>query len=335
MDTFFRRHFKKKEAGEAIHDGHVSEPCRHRRPSIAVPASRARRRSSVGLPSTALTQRRRSSVQLQAIPRITSSQPVQKSSGRRRSSTTTPKANPRFAVRRKKVGKLRNIDTHLLGPSMLLASLIQMTQEEEEDEESRSPLPGQVELKGRSTKFRSHTDVLLSEGDSDSEDSSSHSKESHHLGLRKELLEEADLSDWEIKEAAVLCQQECLPLAVVAECVQAHPLIRVPRCLRRNSSHYGYVEPGPHVRYCRSSQRRRRRRVSTISKAGSPWPGRGLPLPNRKISTCYRGHATLNPLLGAYYDPRLESWSGFLSYVKPFCCCVWLLLFHAMLVNYK
>ncbi len=192
MDTFFRRHFKRKEAGEAIHDGHVPEPCRHRRPSIAVPASRARRRSSVGIPSTALTQRRRSSVQLQAIPRITSSQPVQKSSGRRRSSTTTPKANPRFAVRRKKVGKLRNIDTHLLGPSMLLASLIQMTQEEEEDEESRSPLPGQVELKGCSTKFRSHTDVLLSEGDSDSEDSSSHSKESHHLELRKELLEEVD-----------------------------------------------------------------------------------------------------------------------------------------------
>ncbi|XP_016111336.1 diacylglycerol kinase zeta-like isoform X2 [Sinocyclocheilus grahami] len=315
MDTFFRRHFKRKEAGEDMHDGPVPEPSRHRRPSIAVPASRARRRSSVGLPSTVLTQRRRSSVQLQALPRITSSRPVQKSSGRRRSSTTTPKANPRFAVRRKKVGKLRNIDTHLLGPSMLLASLIQMTEEEEEDEESRSPLPGQVELKGSSTKFRSHTDVLLSEGDSDSdiEDFSGHSDESHHSGLHKECLEEADLSDWEIKESAVLCQQECLPLAVVAERVQAHPLIRVPRCLRRNSSHYGHAEPGLHVRYCRSSQRRRRRRVSTISKAGSPWPGRGLPLPNRRSSTCYRGHATLNPLLGAYYDPRLESWSVFLS----------------------
>uniref|UniRef100_A0A8C1XY12 Diacylglycerol kinase n=1 Tax=Cyprinus carpio TaxID=7962 RepID=A0A8C1XY12_CYPCA len=244
MDTFFRRHFKRKEAGEAMHDGHVPEPCRHRRPSIAVPASRARRRSSVGLPSTVLTQRRRSSIQLQALPRITNSQLVPKSSGRRRSSTTTPKANPRFSVRRKKVGKLRNIDTHLLGPSMLLASLIQMTEEEEEDEEN----------------------VLLSEGDSDSD-----------------------------------------------KCVQAHPLIRVPRCLRRNSSHYGHAELGPHVHYCRSTQRRRHRRVSTISKAGSPWPGRGLPLPNRRSSTCYRGHATLNPLLGAYYDPRLESWSGFLS----------------------
>lgn len=301
-----------------MHDGHVPEPCRHRRPSIAVPTSRARRRSSVGLPSTALAQRRRSSVQLQALPRNTSSQLVQKSSGRRRSSTTTPKANPRFAVRRKKVGKLRNIDTHLLGPSMLLASLIQMTEEEEEDEEGRSPLPGQVELKGSCPKFRSHTDVLLSEGDSDSDDSSGHSFESHHSELHKGHLEEASVSDWEIKESSVLCQQDCLPLAVVAERVQAHPLIRVPRCLRRNSSHYGHAETGPHVRYCRSSQRRRRRRISTISKAGSPWPGRGLPLPNRRSSTCYRAQATLNPLLGAYYDPSLESWSGFLSYVKSF-----------------
>ncbi|XP_056095272.1 diacylglycerol kinase zeta isoform X1 [Rhinichthys klamathensis goyatoka] len=313
MDTFFRRHFKRKEAGEAVHDGHVPEPCRHRRPSIAVPTSRARRRSSVGLPSTALAQRRRSSVQLLPLPRITGSQPVQRSSGRRRSSTTTPKANPRFAVRRKKVGKLRNIDTHLLGPSMLLASLIQMTEEEEEDEEGRSPLPGQVELKGSCPKFRSHTDVLFLEGESDSDESSGHSDESSHSGLRKGHLEEASVSDWEIKESSVLCQPDCLPLAVVAERVQAHPLIRVPRCLRRNSSHYGHGETGTHVRFCRGSQRRRRRRVSTISKVGSPWPGRGMPLPNRRSSTCNRAQATLNPLLGAYYDPSLESWTGFLS----------------------
>lgn len=290
-----------------------SEPCRHRRPSIAVPTSRARRRSSVGLPSTALAQRRRSSVQLQPLPRM-ANQSSQKSNGRRRSSTTTPKANPRFAVRRKKIGKLRNIDTHLLGPSMLLASLIQMT-EEEEEEDGRGPLPGQVELKGGSPKFRSHTDVL-SEGDSDSDGSSEDSDDGRRTC--HELPEEADVSDWEIKQSGILCQQECLPLAAVAERVQAHPLIRVPRCLRRNSSHYGHAEPGPHARYCRSSQRRRRRRVSTISKAGSPWPGRGLPLPNRRSSTCYRGQGPLNPLLEAYYDPRLESWSGFLSYVKDF-----------------
>ncbi|XP_056595763.1 diacylglycerol kinase zeta isoform X2 [Triplophysa dalaica] len=307
MDTFFRRHFKRKDAGDVLHDG--PEPCRHRRPSIAVPTSRARRRSSIGLPSNALAQRRRSSVQ--PLPRI-ANQSSQKSYVRRRSSTTTPKANPRFAVRRKNVGKLRNIDTHLLGPSMLLASLIQMTEEEEEEENGRSLLPGQVELKGSSPKFRSHTDVL-SEGDSYSEDSSEDSDDSRRTDPCHELSEEADMSDWEMKRSGILCQEECLPLAAMAERVQAHPLIRVPRCLRRNSSHYGHAEPGPHGRYCRSSQRKRRRRVSTISKAGSPWPGRGLPLPNRRSSTCYRGQGPLNPLLEAYYDPRLESWSGFLS----------------------
>ncbi|KAA0724612.1 Diacylglycerol kinase zeta [Triplophysa tibetana] len=309
MDTFFRRHFKRKDAGDVLHDG--PEPCRHRRPSIAVPTSRARRRSSIGLPSTALAQRRRSSVQLQPLPRI-ANQSSQKSYVRRRSSTTTPKANPRFAVRRKNVGKLRNIDTHLLGPSMLLASLIQMTEEEEEEENGRNLLPGQVELKGSSPKFRSHTDVL-SEGDSYSEDSSEDSDDSRRTNPCHEFSEEADMSDWEMKRSGILCQEECLPLSAMAERVQAHPLIRVPRCLRRNSSHYGHAEPGPHGRYCRTSQRRRRRRVSTISKAGSPWPGRGLPLPNRRSSTCYRGQGPLNPLLEAYYDPRLESWSGFLS----------------------
>ncbi|TRY87205.1 hypothetical protein DNTS_031732 [Danionella cerebrum] len=307
MDTFFRRHFKRKEAGETVHETHGHDPSRHRRPSIAVPTSRARRRSSVGLASTALAQRRRSSVQLQIFPRIPSGQPLQKGSGRRRSSTTTLKANPRFAVRRKKVGKLRNIDTHLLGPSMLLASLIQMTEEEEENDEGRSQLPGQVELKGSSPKFRSQTDVLLSEGDSDS-DSSSHSEDRLH----REHHEEADVLEQEIKES-VICQQDRLPLAVVEEYVQAHPLIRVPRCLRRNSSHYGHAEPVPHSRYYRNGQRRHLRRISTISKAGSPWPGRGLPLPNRRSSTCCRGQASINPLLGAYYDPMQETWSGFLS----------------------
>ncbi|KAK1875764.1 Diacylglycerol kinase zeta [Dissostichus eleginoides] len=46
MDTFFRRHFKRKEAA-------------------LLPLSKARRRSNAGLPSGALTQRRRSSAHLQ------------------------------------------------------------------------------------------------------------------------------------------------------------------------------------------------------------------------------------------------------------------------------
>uniref|UniRef100_A0A8B9JAD0 Diacylglycerol kinase n=1 Tax=Astyanax mexicanus TaxID=7994 RepID=A0A8B9JAD0_ASTMX len=248
MDTFFRRHFRRKEAGLPRPNGEDPEHCRMRRPSVAVPTSRARRRSSVGLPSAMLAQRRRSSVQLHPLPHSVPSRSVKNGSARRRSSTTTPGANPRFAVRRKKASKLRNIDTHLLGPSMLLASLIQMTEEEEEVRDS--PIE-QEEFKGTPPTS-----------------------------------------------------------------LQAHPLIRVPRCLRRNSSHLGHPETGPQGRYCRSSQRRRRRRISTISKAGSPWPGRGVPLPSRRNSTCLHAHISHNQLMGAHYDPRLESWSGFLSYVN-------------------
>ncbi|XP_013856786.1 diacylglycerol kinase zeta, partial [Austrofundulus limnaeus] len=132
MDTFFRRHFKRKEAPLQVE----APACRQRRPSVAVPTSKARRRSSVGLPSSALTRRRRSSIQLQPGPPSAGGGRLMKAchhdgAGRRRSSTTTPSLNPRFAVCRRKVGKMRTIDTPLLGPSVLLASLIQMTEEDE------------------------------------------------------------------------------------------------------------------------------------------------------------------------------------------------------------
>uniref|UniRef100_A0A8C7Q7A1 Diacylglycerol kinase n=1 Tax=Oncorhynchus mykiss TaxID=8022 RepID=A0A8C7Q7A1_ONCMY len=104
MDTFFRRHFRLKGAGQS----------RHRRPGVAVPTSKARRRSSVGLPSAGLVQRRRSSVGLEV-----------------QGGTTVACVNPRFSVRRRQAGKLRTIDTHLLGPSMLLASLVQMSEEQQ------------------------------------------------------------------------------------------------------------------------------------------------------------------------------------------------------------
>lgn len=310
MDVFFRRHFRRKEAVFARPGGEGSEPCRSRRPSIAVPASRARRRSSAGFASATLAQRRRSSAQLQSLPHAAISRSTKTSNSRRRSSTTTPGANPRFAVRRKKASKLRNIDTHLLGPSMLLASLIQMT---EEEEDVRDQAVGQVELKGNMSYVRS--DPLLSEGDSesDSPNPTSDSDNDQHSEPCDEHLKEAGLPEQEFRNSSVLCQQNCLPLSVVVERVQAHTLIRVPRCLRRNSSYLGHAEGGPQGRYC---QRRRRRRVSTVSKAGSPWPGRGQPLPSRRNSTCWKTHAAFNPLMGAHYDPTLESWSGFLSYVK-------------------
>uniref|UniRef100_A0A8C7K6Z4 Diacylglycerol kinase n=1 Tax=Oncorhynchus kisutch TaxID=8019 RepID=A0A8C7K6Z4_ONCKI len=144
MDTFFRRHFKRKETGSRDEEeAELDYCCSNRRPSVAVPTSKARRRSRVGLPSAVLAQRRRSSAQLQELPLSSSSSHV-----RRRSSTTTLSMNPRFAVRHR---KLRTIDTHLLGPSMLLASLIQMTEEEEGGGRGNLYLPAgeqQVEMRG-------------------------------------------------------------------------------------------------------------------------------------------------------------------------------------------
>ncbi|XP_053532582.1 diacylglycerol kinase zeta isoform X5 [Ictalurus punctatus] len=106
MDTFFRRHFR----------GKCREAVRRRRTSMAVPASKVRRRSSAGLPSVDLMQRRRSSVQLQA------NVVVQKSS----------------ADTQKNAAKEKHcsISAQLLGPSLLLASVIQMSEKKEMGEGS-------------------------------------------------------------------------------------------------------------------------------------------------------------------------------------------------------
>uniref|UniRef100_A0A4W5MPE8 Diacylglycerol kinase n=1 Tax=Hucho hucho TaxID=62062 RepID=A0A4W5MPE8_9TELE len=118
------------------------------------------------------------------------------------------------------------------------------------------------------------------------------------------------------------------------ESIQSRPLIRAPRCLRRNSSHLLPAEAvhrsraayGVHGRYRRSSQLRR---PSTISN--SAWQGRLVPAPNRRssivarhssrslyrnCSACWKPRGrreSLSPLQGTYYDPRLETWSGFVS----------------------
>lgn len=321
MDTFFRRHFKRKEdtsPGE-------TDPTRQRRPSVAVPTSKARRRSNVGLASTTLCQRRRSSVQLQGEmcaggSRLASH--LRGGPGRRRSSTTTPSLNPKFAVRRRKLGKLRTIDTHLLGPSMLLASLLQMTDEGE-------GLHGeqQVEVRG-----------LQSDGDDNSCSDYDSQSEDSQLSEAKELPEEDDQSETTEQPLSSSpsfsldvtgtprqtppTSPQATPISRPTPSPSSRPLIRAPRCLRRNSSQ---VFAGDSALCCRhrGSSQRKRRRISTISKAGSPWPGRGLPLPNNRRSSVYhmhhpafyRGPGALSPM-GAY-DSRLESWSAFLLYVAP------------------
>ncbi|XP_065812857.1 diacylglycerol kinase zeta isoform X2 [Labrus bergylta] len=334
MDTFFRRHFKRKESALQV-DAEGKNV--QRRPSVAIPTSKARRRSSVGLPSSTLTQRRRSSVQLPGGGpsagggRLAKSSRDKRWSGhtRRRSSTTTPNHNPRFAVCRKKVGKLRTIDTHLLGPSMLLASLIQMAEEEEEEEEEgigAGLLAGeqQVEVRGGVNNRRrmfSRSSSLHSDGDEDISDYStannSQSEESQ-LSEAEQVAEEGDNTsqspDLEFSSSPALEMIRKTPKPPSS----SRPLIRAPRCLRRNSSQVYLGDSAAYSRR-RASSQRKRRRISTISKAGSPWPGRGPPLPCRKSSVYYfnhpgfyRGPGALSPLGAHGYDAHLESWSSFL-----------------------
>ncbi|XP_054055804.1 diacylglycerol kinase zeta isoform X2 [Rissa tridactyla] len=108
METFFRRHFGRKGLRRAS--------------AVAVPTGKARRRSQAGLPSASLAQRRRGSGA--PLPALSCLGLPRHHSPRRRSSTTPPCLSPRFAVQMKHRGRGRAIDAHLLGPSVLLASLI-------------------------------------------------------------------------------------------------------------------------------------------------------------------------------------------------------------------
>ncbi|XP_028812702.1 diacylglycerol kinase zeta isoform X3 [Denticeps clupeoides] len=270
MDTFFRRHF-----------GRGAEVCRCKRPSVSVPSGKARRRSGAGLPSVVLAQRRRSSVGLPSVVlaqrRRSSAQLLtvallqNRHAARRRSSATTSCLRPSFSVRRRRAAKLRTIDTHLLGPSMLLASLVQMSV----DEEARD------------------------DGSEDSSSSDSRASGEDEGGSR---------GDWDL-----------------AEGLRARPGIRAPRCLRRNSSHLlpadavrsGPMAYGLYGRYRRSSQVRR---PSSLSPQGgglgktrrrsSLGANRGSVCLYRDCAACWRPAGLLQ---GTYYDPRVETWSGFLS----------------------
>uniref|UniRef100_A0A673IBF5 Diacylglycerol kinase n=1 Tax=Sinocyclocheilus rhinocerous TaxID=307959 RepID=A0A673IBF5_9TELE len=192
MDTLFGLHFRRK----------ACEPSGPRLSSVSLPASKARRRSSVGLPSAGLAQRRRSSSQLQ-----TSNVPtgvIQHRRGhftRRRSSGATACLTPRFAIRRRQAAKHRSIHAQLLGPSLLLASVVQMS-EDHETENKSGLMPG--------------------------------------------------------------------------ESIQPRPLIRAPRCLRRNSSHLLpaeaiYRSPGSYGLYGRY---RRTSQAQGLSDVGGLWAGR-------------------------------------------------------------
>ncbi|XP_023695569.1 diacylglycerol kinase zeta-like isoform X3 [Paramormyrops kingsleyae] len=128
MDAFFRRHFKKKKKAKANGVLAASDPWSSR-PGVALSTSKARRRSSTSLQSNTQLHESlpASGGQCSCEGRLLNGS----RHGRRRSSTTTPILNRRFAVRHRGAGQLHAIDAHLLGSSILLASLLQIAKEDD------------------------------------------------------------------------------------------------------------------------------------------------------------------------------------------------------------
>lgn len=324
MDMFFRRHFRRK-----------LNPCRCRRPSVAVPASKARRRSSVGLASVGLAQRRRSSLGLQgpgpllghhrrpSTPQVSGGQMLRKQHmGRRRSSTTTTTTclSPRFSVRRRRAAKLRTIDTHLLGPSMLLASLVQMS----EEKDSIQPVDEAETEEGGGVDDNESS----SASDFESVGDTSSDSEDRPDTCPAEPTEDTSWRNWDLLQGLE-----------ATEGIHPRPLIRAPRCLRRNSSHllpadavyHTRTSYGLYGRYRRSSQARlpshspnssgslQGKTGQTAGPRSSVSSRRGSTALYRNCSACWRlagRRESLSHLQCTYYDPRVETWSGFLSYVN-------------------
>ncbi len=277
MDALFGLRFRRK----------ACEPSGHRRSSMSLPASKARRRSSVGLPSAVLAQRRRSSVQLQ-----TSNMPtgvIQRRRGhftRRRSSGAMACPTPRFAIRRRQAAKHRSIHAQLLGPSLLLASMVQMSEDHETENKS--------------------AEEYSSLSDSD---------------CSQEELKQAGM---DVESDSDKCMMWLAQGLLAGESIQPRPLIRAPRCLRRNSSHLlpaeaVYRSPasyGLYGRYRRTSQ------AQGLSNEGGLWAGRKSSLAARgsvalTSSPCWPDLGLSHTLQETYYNPQIDTWSAFLSYVEP------------------
>lgn len=322
MDFFFHRRFgcrqRKQKQPAAV------------RP--AVQTSKARRRSSVGLQSVALVQARRSSAGLAPIsidqrrrPSVgllvasgekrqsiielgltksgeafgkpekgaaRSDVPVRRG-GRRKfqyrfqdfgPSDTVPSRYRGQVMRNRKAQKIKSIEPHLLGSSMLLASVVQMGKEVKEKKEEEDEL-----------------DIsLCSSSESEGEEDGSEEKDG----------------------------QKATSITVIKNITR--PLLRPPRCLRRNSSHYlpadsvvlgsetGYRVDG---QYCRktSSQQPVSPSLGQLASAD----GRTKLREDEADVECFGSSPPKScplPLGGPqgtmYYDPYLESWENFLSYVK-------------------
>lgn len=337
MDFFFHRHFGRRGKRQK----HPAGP--------AVPTSKARRRSSVGLPSVALVQSRRSSLGLPPVctdGRRRASVGLLVASGQKRHSiielglTNTSEPGSGFdvavdrgrrafqykprrarrasgtisciqrglAVRYRRTSKVKSIEPHLLGSSMLLASLVQMGRgaKEKEDEE-------EVDVS------------LCSCSESDGEEGSDAEVEN----------KTGTINDASFRPAS----QMHLTQAIVMENIKLRPLLRPPRCLRRNSSHLLPSESvlqssemgcGIYGRYNQQSSNQWTLTKPIQTSVTSPSLGQvasaGLGSaasaetdPASSGSALYESFSS--PLGGPqgtiYYDPYLDTWDNFLSYVTP------------------
>ncbi|XP_029438924.1 LOW QUALITY PROTEIN: diacylglycerol kinase zeta [Rhinatrema bivittatum] len=247
MENFFKRHFRSREASSGL----SPRGCCQQR----LATGKGRRRSGTGKPSAFLAQRRRSSAQIRGLP-LCLGFPCRRTKSncyRRRSSTITPGLNPRFAVQKRRGGRIRTIDNQLVGPSLLLASLIRMSEEEEEEECQMGD--------GNPQK----------DAGSWSEISVSDSEEDQHL---EDLL----------KPLAAAGGIEPSLLSICA----FKDFLRTPCCLRRTSSHllpmdfvHGKSISGLHGQYRRSSQRQR------CTDSCGPGEGWGLG-PSCRVRLCAR-----------------------------------------------
>ncbi|XP_070786458.1 diacylglycerol kinase zeta-like isoform X2 [Enoplosus armatus] len=348
MDFFFQRHFCRRQKRQ-------KHPAAAHHSGPAVQGSKARRRSSVGLPSVALVQSRRSSVGLPPVcadQRRRPSVGLLVASGQRRQSVvelglTNPSeavgesgrgakradvANKRgrrafqhkplhapgasgaapcvqrgLAVRHRRPSKVKSIEPHLLGSSMLLASVVQMgrgVKEKEEEEEELDVSP-------------------CSFSESNGEEGSDEDVVNRTGGVK----------DVSYRPTA----QMHLTQAVHMENITARPLLRPPRCLRRSSSHLlpadsvfrssgtGYGVYGRYNRR-RSSQGHWALNNPIQTSTTSPDLGRlastGLSsepgdAETDVASTGSAVHKSCSSPLGGpegtiYYNPYLDTWENFL-----------------------
>ncbi|XP_067349523.1 diacylglycerol kinase zeta-like isoform X3 [Channa argus] len=348
MDFFFHRHFGRRHKSQK-HSAAV------RQPSPAVQTSKARRRSSAGLPSVALVQSRRSSLGLSPVfvdqhrrPSVgllvasgqkrqsiidleftktsertgepgsrseRSDVPIKrakrpseyKSHHARCASGTISYVHRGLAVRYQRHSKVKSIEPHLLGSSMLLASLVQMGRGRNEKED------------------KEETDTsLCSCSESDTEEVSDEEVEDRTVGIK----------DLGLRPVS----QMYLTQAVIMENIKSRPLLRPPRCLRRNSSHLLPAESvfqssetgcGVYGRYNRRNSSQSQCTVTKTIQTSVTSPSLGHVVSADLSSSAAAAEtdvaSTGSPLsescsspLGKpegaiYYDPYLETWENFLS----------------------